>query len=182
MSIKLFTIYMQFVYAGYLLVILYKVFVVYRVYSKRTQAKEIINFRMIFWQSYSSQNILVNINMVLYMQPHTWQRSSDTHFELAHFKKDKKKKGDQPGVTNHISQGQQAHMSGSVCVLYPLLCKVKIKLPQLFPALYLKVITPKCHSPNYMYMYFYTHTHSHLYMYMCTSSKNRPFQLFGPLL
>ena len=40
---------MQFVYAGYLLVILYKVFVVYRVYSTRTQAKEIINFRMIFW-------------------------------------------------------------------------------------------------------------------------------------
>ena len=38
-------------------------------------------------------------------QPHTWQRNSDTHFELAHFKKDKKKKGDKSGVTNHISHG-----------------------------------------------------------------------------
>ena len=101
------------------------------------------------------------------MQPHTWQRSSDTHFELAHFKKDKKKKGDQPGVTNHISQGQQAHTSGSVCVLYPLLRKVKIGLP--YSQLFIEKLrnnAPKCHSPTYMYMYFYTHTHSHLYVYM----------------
>ena len=182
---------MQFVYAGCLLVILYKLFITYCVYSNRTQAKKnncltLVRFSDNHTHPRMPSCILFSINIVLYMQPHTWQRSSDTHFELAHFKKDKKKKGDQPGVTNHISQGQQAHTSGSVCVLYPLLCKVKINLP--YSQLFIEKLinnTPKCYSPTnmymYMYMYFYTRIctctcmYTHI-PYMCTcTSKIRPF-------
>ena len=38
------------------------------------------------------------------VQPHTWLRNGDTHFQLAHFKKDRRKR-DEPDISEHIMKG-----------------------------------------------------------------------------
>ena len=47
--------------------------------------------------------------LFIVLQPHSWLRNSDTHFRLAHFKKDRKK-SEEPDVTDHIMKG--------VCVVF----------------------------------------------------------------
>ena len=38
------------------------------------------------------------------VQPHTWLRNGDTHLQLAHFKKDRRKR-DEPDISEHIMKG-----------------------------------------------------------------------------
>ena len=49
------------------------------------------------------------------VQPHTWLKNGDTRFQLAHFKKDRRKR-DGPDISEHIMKGLPQTISLSFCI------------------------------------------------------------------
>jgi hypothetical protein len=69
--------------------------------------KQILHEGEVSWHQYSH-----SLNQIL---PHTWLKNGDTRFQLAHFKKDRRKR-DGPDISEHIMKGLPQTISLSFCI------------------------------------------------------------------